>query len=176
MQTTLSFLICRKKSKMLLSQLRPLLIVYNKSLINSTIHHHSYIIRMNLNKIKTFQMHHANTKKRKHYKMLIRKALIILMLCDNIKFFVCVPCFFFQLIAEFFIYNAKKKQIDVTNPNWLQTSSNWNKDKQNVIFVHGYAGGDNAPPGQMMRDAFIQSGQFNYFMLDYGPVSRAPVI
>lgn len=40
--------------------------------------------------------------------------------------------------------------------------------------VHGYAGGDNAPPKLMLQDAFVQSGRYNAFVLDYGPVSRAP--
>lgn len=40
--------------------------------------------------------------------------------------------------------------------------------------MHGYAGGDYAPPRYVMQDALVHSGRYNAFMLDYGPVSRAP--
>lgn len=36
--------------------------------------------------------------------------------------------------------------------------------------MHGYAAGDNSKPTLLMRDAFIQNGQYNFFMVDYGPV------
>lgn len=58
--------------------------------------------------------------------------------------------------------------------DWLRTSNIWNPQKENIIFVHGYAGGDFAPPTLVMRDAFIRSDQYNFFMLEYGAVSRAP--
>lgn len=50
----------------------------------------------------------------------------------------------------------------------------WSSEKENILFIHGYAGGDMAAPTLLMRDAFIQNGQYNFFMVDYGPVSRAP--
>lgn len=56
----------------------------------------------------------------------------------------------------------------------MLSSKLWDDNKENIIFVHGYAGGDDSPPTRIVRDAFIQSGQFNFFMIDYGPVSRAP--
>lgn len=60
------------------------------------------------------------------------------------------------------------------NSEWLLTTPHWDADKENVIFIHGYAAGDGSTPTLMMRDAFIQSGLYNFFMIDYGPVSRAP--
>lgn len=81
-----------------------------------------------------------------------------------------IKCFiFFFLFA--IIYICK---IDAENVNWLSTSNSWNRNKENVIFVHGYAGGDLSPPLLLMRDAFIQNGRYNFFMIDYGAVSRAP--
>lgn len=40
--------------------------------------------------------------------------------------------------------------------------------------LHGYAGGDNSPPNFVLQEAFEQSDRFNAFIVDYGPVSRAP--
>lgn len=41
--------------------------------------------------------------------------------------------------------------------------------------MHGYAGGDSAPPLLLMRDAFVENkNEYNFFLIDYGPVSRAP--
>lgn len=60
------------------------------------------------------------------------------------------------------------------NTEWLQSSPHWDTNKENIIFIHGYAGGDNAPPTLVLRDAFIESKLYNFFMIDYGPVSRAP--
>lgn len=60
------------------------------------------------------------------------------------------------------------------NTEWLLSSPHWDANKENIIFIHGYAGGDNAPPTLVMRDAFIESGLYNFFMIDYGPVSKAP--
>lgn len=66
-------------------------------------------------------------------------------------------------------------QIDTTNRNWLRTSNIWDENRENLIFVHGYAGGDLSPPQIMVRDAFAKNkNEFNFFLIDYGPVSRAP--
>lgn len=43
-----------------------------------------------------------------------------------------------------------------------------------MFFVHGYAAGDYVPPTLLMRDAFNRNGEYNFFMLEYGAVSRAP--
>lgn len=56
------------------------------------------------------------------------------------------------------------------NPKWLQNSTHWSDTKENILFMHGYAAGDNSKPTLIMRDAFIQNGQYNFFMVDYGPV------
>ncbi|XP_055308493.1 phospholipase A1 member A-like isoform X2 [Sitodiplosis mosellana] len=69
---------------------------------------------------------------------------------------------------------TNKELIDPMSPDWLLDTPHWNADKENVIFIHGYAAGDGSPPTLIMQEAFIQSGEYNFFMIDYGPVSRAP--
>lgn len=65
-------------------------------------------------------------------------------------------------------------QVDTTDKIWLNKSVVWDREKENVFIVHGYAGGDNAPPKLVLQEAFEQSGRYNAFVLDYGPISRAP--
>lgn len=65
-------------------------------------------------------------------------------------------------------------QVDTTDKYWLTKSTAWDRNKENVFFVHGYASGDNAPPKYVMQDSLEQSNRYNAFILDYGRVSRAP--
>lgn len=76
----------------------------------------------------------------------------------------------FDIHCNFLVF----PQIDPLNEHWLHQSIHWSEKKENILFIHGYAAGDNSPPTLLMRDAFIQNGQYNFFMVDYGPVSRAP--
>lgn len=43
-------------------------------------------------------------------------------------------------------------QIDSSKSNWLSSSVGWDSTKDNIFFIHGYAGGDNAPPLQLVRE------------------------
>lgn len=73
-----------------------------------------------------------------------------------------------QNLPDFF------SQVDTMDRNWLNKSTVWDRAKENVFFIHGYAGGDNAPPKLVLQDAFAKSDRYNTFVLEYGPVSRAP--
>lgn len=64
--------------------------------------------------------------------------------------------------------------MDTLDGNWLSKSKAWDRLKPNIFTVHGYAGGDNSNSYVLVRDAFIRNGQFNLFVVDYGPVSRPP--
>lgn len=77
-------------------------------------------------------------------------------------------------IVTLIIDNDFQLQIDPANSKWLENSTHWSKAKENIVLVHGYAGGDNSPPTLLLRDAFVQNGHYNLFMIDYGAVSRAP--
>lgn len=65
-------------------------------------------------------------------------------------------------------------QVDTSFPYFLQRSKIWDPSKENIFAVHGYAGGDSAPPLHLVENAFITNGQYNLFSLDYGFVSRPP--
>lgn len=52
--------------------------------------------------------------------------------------------------------------------------SAWNDTKENVILVHGYAGGDDVLPMVVLRDAYLQHGDFNVFVVDWSVISQPP--
>lgn len=47
-------------------------------------------------------------------------------------------------------------QLDITQRDWLRNSG-WNRDKENIILVHGYAGGEDALPMAVLRDGKFPS-------------------
>lgn len=42
-------------------------------------------------------------------------------------------------------------QFDVTQTDWLRNSG-WDANKENIILIHGYAGGDDTLPISVLRD------------------------
>lgn len=42
-------------------------------------------------------------------------------------------------------------QLDITQRDWLRNSG-WDRDKENMILVHGYAGGEDGLPMSVLRD------------------------
>lgn len=65
-------------------------------------------------------------------------------------------------------------QVNTHDPKWLNRTKVWDRLKSNHFVVHGYAGGDNSIPIGLVRDAYLRNGQFNLFLVDYGPVGRPP--
>lgn len=53
-----------------------------------------------------------------------------------------------QNIEGFFLLFYK---LDMTQQDWLMNSG-WEPQKQNVILIHGYAGGEETPPVGVLRD------------------------
>lgn len=56
-------------------------------------------------------------------------------------------------------------QLDMTQADWLRQSK-LDPFKENIILIHGYAGGDNTLPTAVLRDGkyrkiYIFEGQFN---------------
>lgn len=56
---------------------------------------------------------------------------------------------------------------------WLRMSQ-WNSTKENIILIHGYAGGDDLLPMAILRDAYMDQGEFNVFVVDWSPLSQPP--
>lgn len=40
-----------------------------------------------------------------------------------------------------------------------------NSSKENIILIHGYAGGDGTLPIAVLRDAYLKHGDYNVFMV-----------
>lgn len=57
--------------------------------------------------------------------------------------------------------------------NWLRMSA-WNSSKENIILIHGYAGGDDVLPMVVLRDAYLKHGSYNVFVVDWSVLSLPP--
>jgi phosphatidylserine sn-1 acylhydrolase len=57
--------------------------------------------------------------------------------------------------------------------NWLRMSA-WNSTKENIILIHGYAGGDDVLPMVVLRDAYLKHGEYNVFVVDWSLLSPPP--
>ncbi|KAK9702891.1 Lipase [Popillia japonica] len=77
--------------------------------------------------------------------------------------------------VKYILYTNKvnREVIDITVTDWLRQSS-WDSEKEDVLVVHGYAGGDDTLPIAVLRDAYISNGSYNIWMLDWGPISQPP--
>lgn len=81
-------------------------------------------------------------------------------------------------------------------------NTDWDPTKQNIVFIHGYAGGDGIFPAVILRDgdestllcayytaiifcyysnyliffilAYIKNGSYNVFVVDWGPLAKTP--
>ncbi|KAK4875868.1 hypothetical protein RN001_012290 [Aquatica leii] len=75
---------------------------------------------------------------------------------------------------NFILYAESKKEfVDTYENDWLRQSS-WNDTKENILIVHGYAGGDDTLPISVLRDAYIATGRYNVWLLDWGPLCQPP--
>lgn len=60
---------------------------------------------------------------------------------------------------QYILYaNGKKEIVDLTVSDWLRQSS-WDQEKEDVIVIHGYAGGDDTLPIAVLRD-----GQYEKYL------------
>ncbi|XP_055596648.1 phospholipase A1 member A-like [Uranotaenia lowii] len=66
-----------------------------------------------------------------------------------------------------------KLEFNMNHPDWLNDSE-WDPAKENVILIHGYAGGDDTLPMAVLRDAYISHGKHNVFVVDWGVLGQPP--
>ena len=52
--------------------------------------------------------------------------------------------------------------------------SSWNNTKENIILVHGYASGDDVLPMSVLRDAYLNNGNYNVFVIDWSALGQPP--
>ncbi|XP_034945415.1 phospholipase A1 member A-like [Chelonus insularis] len=65
-----------------------------------------------------------------------------------------------------------KKELIGKPSDWLMIDYDHNKD--NIILIHGYAGGDDTLPVSVLRDAYMNNGSYNVFLIDWSALSAAP--
>ncbi|XP_066593763.1 phospholipase A1 VesT1.02 [Prorops nasuta] len=56
--------------------------------------------------------------------------------------------------------------------DWLR--QDYDPSKENIILIHGYAGGDNSLPIAVLRDAYLRNGNYNVFLVDWGVLCAPP--
>uniref|UniRef100_A0A2A4IV85 Lipase domain-containing protein n=1 Tax=Heliothis virescens TaxID=7102 RepID=A0A2A4IV85_HELVI len=66
-----------------------------------------------------------------------------------------------------------KNVVDLSSQDWLRQSG-WDPAHENVLLIHGYAGGDDTLPIVVLRDAYLRRGGYNVFMLDWGTLCQPP--
>ncbi|XP_050310359.1 phospholipase A1 member A-like [Anthonomus grandis grandis] len=69
--------------------------------------------------------------------------------------------------------NGQKQVLDHGQTDWLRQSI-WDPLKEDLFLVHGYAGGDDALPMNVLRDAYIRNGSYNVWIVDWGALGEAP--
>ncbi|GLH00079.1 Uncharacterized protein GBIM_06544, partial [Gryllus bimaculatus] len=63
--------------------------------------------------------------------------------------------------------------VDMTQRDWLRRSS-WEPSFDNVLFIHGYGGGEDDITGSVLRGAYLRNGRYNVFMVNWGALARLP--
>lgn len=61
---------------------------------------------------------------------------------------------FEENFAEKFLFFFMQK-LDVSQGDWLRNSG-WDPEKENIILIHGYAGGDDTLPMSVLRDGKLR--------------------
>lgn len=56
--------------------------------------------------------------------------------------------------------------------DWLQ--HDYDPTRENIILIHGYAGGDDSLPITVLRDAYLKNTSYNVFLVDWGALSASP--
>ncbi|CAG9864877.1 unnamed protein product [Phyllotreta striolata] len=76
--------------------------------------------------------------------------------------------------VSYFLYtNGKKEKVDYTKTDWLRQSI-WDPLKEDVMLIHGYAGGDDELPMVVLRDAYLKNGSYNIWVVDWGKLNPPP--
>ncbi|XP_044732526.1 lipase member H-A [Chrysoperla carnea] len=78
---------------------------------------------------------------------------------------------------KFFLYTpdtgTRRKRIDIKNPNALKYMG-WNPHKESVIIIHGFNGTENKTPMTIIRNAYLSTGEYNVFTVDWESLTIFP--
>ncbi|CAH1995320.1 unnamed protein product [Acanthoscelides obtectus] len=69
--------------------------------------------------------------------------------------------------------NGEKQVVDYLQTDWLRQSI-WDSTKEDILLIHGYAGGDDALPMVVLRDAYSKNSSYNVWVVDWGNLSPPP--
>ncbi|XP_060527849.1 phospholipase A1 member A-like [Cylas formicarius] len=76
--------------------------------------------------------------------------------------------------VRFVLYtNDKRQPVDQGQTDWLRQSV-WDPLKENILLIHGYAGGEDTLPINVVRDAYMRNGSYNIWMVDWGALGEPP--
>ncbi|XP_025406428.1 phospholipase A1-like isoform X2 [Sipha flava] len=75
--------------------------------------------------------------------------------------------------VTFYLYTRRRMKIDMRNKRSLYNSS-WDPNKKNVIIIHGFNGAENNKVMVLLRNAYLERGDFNVFMVDWSPLTVYP--
>ncbi|XP_017771747.1 PREDICTED: phospholipase A1 member A-like [Nicrophorus vespilloides] len=64
--------------------------------------------------------------------------------------------------------------VDPKQSDWLRQTGYYDSNKEDILLIHGYAGGDDTLPIVVLRDAYIKNGSYNVWMVDWGALSQPP--
>ncbi|XP_034171023.2 phospholipase A1 [Osmia lignaria lignaria] len=73
-----------------------------------------------------------------------------------------------------FLYtnDRPRRELDSRESDWLR--QDYDPTRENVLLIHGYAGGDDTLPIAVLRDAYLRNGSYNVFLVDWGALCAAP--
>ncbi|XP_068897887.1 lipase member H-like [Tenebrio molitor] len=75
---------------------------------------------------------------------------------------------------RYILYSGTKNQtVNYIQSDWLRQSI-WDHTKEDIILIHGYAGGDGTLPMAVLRDAYISVGSYNVWVVDWGRLAQPP--
>ncbi|XP_076760916.1 phospholipase A1 [Xylocopa sonorina] len=75
-------------------------------------------------------------------------------------------------VRVFLYANNRKRELDSRESDWLR--QDYEPTKENVLLIHGYAGGDDTLPISVLRDAYLRNGSYNVFLVDWGALCASP--
>ncbi|KAL3269415.1 hypothetical protein HHI36_008485 [Cryptolaemus montrouzieri] len=76
---------------------------------------------------------------------------------------------------RFILYtpDGSRRVFSYEQDDWLRQSE-WDPDNDNVVVVHGYAGGDEKLPMAVLKDAYVRNGTYNVWFVDWGNLCQPP--
>ncbi|XP_032685704.1 phospholipase A1-like [Odontomachus brunneus] len=83
------------------------------------------------------------------------------------------PCIDPDIYVYLYTPDRPRKLLDSSEKSdWLR--QDYESSKENILLIHGYAGGDDTLPIAVLRDAYLKNGSYNVFLVDWSMLSAPP--